>query len=136
MGAAPVAGGQKAGGFGESQTDWSKVANPMAFEGYTERPERAMIENLAQDPLWVERQKSQMEQQQKIGIGTAAIEAEAAAQQRGNEKARADVAQLAEGWINQENERRRAAGQPDMLPQDEQQWYAMAQQRYGIAPKL
>lgn len=38
-----------------SETDWSKVANPMAFEAYRERPERAVLEMQAKDPFAVQR---------------------------------------------------------------------------------
>lgn len=43
------------GGLLESQTDWSKVANPMAFDAYREGPARAELEALTKDPLFRER---------------------------------------------------------------------------------
>ncbi len=54
----PVAGG---GGFSPSQTDWNKVANPMAFTNYGEGIQQAALEaerrqsqTAQQNPLWKE----------------------------------------------------------------------------------
>jgi hypothetical protein len=71
----PVAGG---GGFSPSQTDWSKVANPMAFTNYGEGIQQAALE--------AERRQSQAAQQNPLWKEQGVIGAQEGAQGRLMEK--------------------------------------------------
>jgi len=136
MGAAPVAGGTRAGGFGQSQTDWSKVANPMAFEAYTERPAMSAIEAASRDPLFRERGIAEAEMGRDIGVARATVGAQAEARQEAGERMRRETQALADEWVGDENKRRAAQGQPPLSFEEQQNYYAMAQMRFGGAARL
>lgn len=53
---------------GYSEQDWSKVANPMAFEAYRERPERKLLDMQAQDPFIADRMKAALQAQGQLGL--------------------------------------------------------------------
>jgi hypothetical protein len=71
------------GGYGESQTDWSKVANPMAFSAFRELPQQMMTALLSKDPLAIEKAKADIEAQKAGKIAGATGEAHLAIQERG-----------------------------------------------------
>jgi len=129
MGVEPVARGMEAGGFGPSETDWSKVANPLAFEGYREKPIISEIERAAKDPLWREREIAGIEQGKEVAIAKERATAEASLVEEANRRQREDVNKMAQSWIEQENTKRRTQGQPPLSLQEEQQFYMLAQSR-------
>lgn len=125
-------GGSYVQGGGElvnGKTDWSKVANPMAFDAYRESPERADIERYTQDPMWREKQTAEIEQAKQIAIAKADAEAKASALERAAAARRIESGKLALEMINTENERRSKAGQPPMTEEEKQAYYHMASER-------
>jgi len=71
------------GGYVQSQTDWSKVANPMAFSAFRELPQQMMTALLSKDPLAIEKAKADIEAQKAGKIAGATGEAHLAIQERG-----------------------------------------------------
>lgn len=136
QGPSAVGGGHMSGGYGESQQDWSKVANPMAFEGYGQQLERDEIERRKKDPLWRERETAAIAQSQEIATANATAQAQASEMQRAAEAVRQRRDEMAQAWITDENKRRVAAGQPAMKLEEESQYYQMADQRLGVGTPM
>jgi hypothetical protein len=144
MGVKPVAGG---GGFssgfsprptsgmtsdemideqagGRPEMDWSRVANPGAFEAFTERPALTEIEMASKDPLWRERATSGME----LGRAKSLKEYEAQLQNESSMALRQQVNDRIGQLIAQENQRRAAAGQPPLSEEEGwQRFFPVAQ---------
>jgi hypothetical protein len=59
----------------EGGTDWSKVANPMAFSAFRELPQQMMTALLSKDPLAIEKAKASIEAQKAGQTATATGEA-------------------------------------------------------------
>lgn len=132
MGASPVAGGAKAGGFAPSQTDWSKVANPMAFEAFRQRPMMDEIERVAEDPLWRERETKEMDISGAERIARAEAEAGIQAAARERSRLRGEIATETTTEINRRNQARALAGGKPLTPQEEQEVAAEVAASFGI----
>ena len=116
MGQAPVAGGQKSGGFGPSQNDWSKVANPMGFEAFGERPMVDAINKTAEDPLWREKGEAEIEATRDVGIARGIAQFQETQQKRLRDEQADAYASMA---VAQERAKRRQDGAPPLTPDEE-----------------
>lgn len=78
MGTQGVGGG---GGFSPSQQDWSKVANPEAFDAYDQPlrdaarlAEKNRLQRSVTDPMWEERERAKIWTEAQTGSQTGIIE--------------------------------------------------------------
>jgi hypothetical protein len=124
-------GAEQGPGYSPSQTDWSKVANPMAFEGYRERPERADIERYMQDPNGKEQAQANIEQTKQIAIVKAQAHAQGEEMQAAADRQRTEVGKLSQLWIDQDNAERQKAGKPPMTFNEAQMYRQKAQETYS-----
>jgi len=119
MGAPPVAGGMEAGGFGPSQTDWSKVANPMGFEAFREQPAIEEQRRYMEDPLWRERAAAEIQEERDVGIGSGIAQAQADIVKAQQEE---KLDQYLDIVVAQAQDERRSKNEPPMTPEEVQQF--------------
>ncbi len=117
MGADPVAGGMKEGGFGAS-AEWGDVANPQGFDAFAQAPGVEETIQSASNPMWRQEQESAIEQAQKIAIGEAMIQKESDVEAEAARKERLELDADINKALADETQRREAAGLPE-LTQDE-----------------
>jgi hypothetical protein len=122
-----VSGGER---YGEP-TDWSKVANPMGFEAFRERPLMAEYERSLKDPLWKEREQARMEQDKGVAIAQAQASAQANAIEQANDRLNQRIQAEARTYIADDNARRAREGKPPLSLQEEQPYYDLARMRNG-----
>lgn len=130
MGAEPVSRGS--GGFAPSETDWSKVANPMAFDAYREKPLRDEIERAAKDPLWRERELKELDVAGAERVARAEAEAQIQAQANEARRVREEIDRLTQEEINRQNQARAASGQKPLTPDDEERLRSQIGLRFGV----
>jgi hypothetical protein len=130
MGAPPVAGGTRSGGFAPSQTDWSKVANPAAFSQFREGPAVAETMRSIEDPLWRDRALSAIQQGREIGVGEALIQKQADVVREAQERMRQDADRMYQDEVEAQEEARRAAGQPPLTDEEKDEIWDRVTSRY------
>lgn len=130
MGASPVSRG--AGGYAPSETDWSKVANPMAFDAFRERPLRSEIERAVSDPLWRERELKEMDVAGAERVARAEAEAQIQAAAAEARRQREEIDRLVQEEINRQNQARATSGQKALSPDEEEALRSRIGLRFGV----